>query len=480
VARANREREAHGGRFVPQGNPWGMDLRFECCTTCPTESALETVDLSDNRLGERAPSWLAGTLKGTTRTINLTGNLFTGDYTELARLGTDSGAYIRMDPDTIVTVSVKPQQVQGQCAADTEFFKAADPNSAYSLGTCVAMPDTCPRGYELDGVKKRNGQDPCVPCAGMQQLYSLGTTCRKCPDGFDCTRGYFRIRAKEGGFWMGQPLFMACVSNSTLRAVGLDTAAAKADAARHLSERVALGESADWWKCGENSTMVSSPARVLNDSLVRFEGRALVYPCPNPEACVMRDDGIADCANGYWGPLCGLCQEGHVWSEGHICTPCTGDMLSWRVGVAVGAVVAALIAFYIFLASPLFENEDEGGPGKRIFAWASQCWARRQPAAPPPDSELIIRPSVTGTGGLTVEPTAASLRARILATVWVIYTALAQYWQRIAGIMEYRDEKQGAQTRCLIGFSQVGRFPSPQIASARGCVHTQLSSARCF
>jgi hypothetical protein len=41
----------------------------------------------------------------------------------------------------------------------------------------------------------------------------------------------------------------------------------------------------------------------------------------------------------------------------------------------------------------------------------------------------------------------------------MICEALAEYWERIAGIMEYRDEKQGAQTRCLIGFSQVGRFP---------------------
>jgi hypothetical protein len=59
---------------------WGMNLSFECCTTCPTESALETVDLSDNRLGGRAPNWLAEMVKGTIKTLNLRGNLLTGDY----------------------------------------------------------------------------------------------------------------------------------------------------------------------------------------------------------------------------------------------------------------------------------------------------------------------------------------------------------------------------------------------------------------
>jgi hypothetical protein len=132
---------------------------------------------------------------------------------------------------------------------------------------------------------------------------------------------------------------MACVSNTTLqtlKAIGVDIATAKADAARHMDEQANMeGKVRPEWRCGAKSTLVSSSARILSDN-----GAARVYACPNPDACIVRDDDTADCADGYRGPLCGLCQEGHVWSEGHICKPCTGDTLAWRVGASLADVVA--------------------------------------------------------------------------------------------------------------------------------------------
>ena len=159
---------------------------------------------------------------------------------------------------------------------------------------------------------------------------------------------------------MGQPLYMACVSNSTLKTlemVGVNVTAAQAEAARHASEQAYMGEGRDVqvrWQCSANSTMVSSLAQVLSDSIRRFHGKALFYTCPNPDSCIVQD-GLADCAEGYWGPLCALCLEGFVWSEGHVCMPCEGDTRPWRAGAAVGAVVSFVIGMYVFVAHPLFE-----------------------------------------------------------------------------------------------------------------------------
>ena len=106
-----------------------MDLRFECCTACPTESALKTVDLSDNRLSGPAPNWLAGMLKGTIRTINLTGNLLTGDYKALDNLAT---GFIRADNTAAVRVDIKPQE----CPSGK--YRKVD--NQLDLGACEPTP----------------------------------------------------------------------------------------------------------------------------------------------------------------------------------------------------------------------------------------------------------------------------------------------------------------------------------------------------
>ena len=105
-----------------------MDLSFECCTSCPTESALETVDLSDNGLGGRAPNWLAGMLKGTIKTLNLTGNLLTGDYKALDNLAT---GFVRANTAAVI-VDVRLQQ----CASGN--YRKVD--QQLNLGTCELTP----------------------------------------------------------------------------------------------------------------------------------------------------------------------------------------------------------------------------------------------------------------------------------------------------------------------------------------------------
>jgi hypothetical protein len=250
---------------------------------------------------------------------------------------------------------------------------------------------------------------------------------------------------------------MACVSNTTLQtleAIGVDIGTAKADAARHMDEQANMeGKVRPEWRCGANSTLVSSSAHVLSNN-----GAARVYACPNPDACIVRDDDTADCADGYRGPLCGLCQEGHVWSEGHICKPCTGDTLAWRVGATVGACVAALLAFCIFLAGPYFEDRHGVGPGKRVLAWASRRLARcRRAAAPPQHTAPPTGPSRAPTR----EPSAYSATRLVEAIEEPVETAqetfetLGDYLERLGETFEFTAEREGAQAQSLIGYSQV-------------------------
>jgi hypothetical protein len=63
-----------------------------------------------------------------------------------------------------------------------------------------------------------------------------------------------------------------------------------------------------------------------------------------------------------------------------------------------------------------------------------------------------------------------ALRAPV-ETVQMIYDTLAEYWDRVAEIMEYSDEKEGAQARCLIGFSQVAVPSCAASALARVCTY---------
>ena len=73
---------------VGQGSSWEMDLSFECCMRCPTESSLKMVDLSDNELAGPAPNWLANMLKGTIKSLDLKRNRLIGDYKALDNLAT--------------------------------------------------------------------------------------------------------------------------------------------------------------------------------------------------------------------------------------------------------------------------------------------------------------------------------------------------------------------------------------------------------
>jgi hypothetical protein len=259
-------------------------------------------------------------------------------------------------------------------------------------------------------------------------MYSLNNQCRVCPEGFDCNDGHFRVRPKENGYWMGHPYYMSCVSNSTLealsaRGVNISTYMASAEGDRNQQEYMGVPHYVlEKWRCSENSTMISSPAPS------RSAGSAQVYPCPNPDACIVRDDGTADCDKGYKGPLCGMCEDGFVWSEGHICKPCTGDTLAWRVGAAVAAGIAGVVLMYAFLAHPAFEKDGQG-PFQRLASRGPQCRAR---------AEFANETTEDAQG---------------------VCEAFAAYKEQIDGIMEFGDEEQGAWVRCLVGFTQV-RSPS--------------------
>jgi hypothetical protein len=108
-----------------------MDLSFECCTRCPTESALETVDLSDNHLEGPAPNWLANMLKGTIKSLNLTGNRLTGDYKALDNLAT---GFVRADGKSTV-MQMAPQQ---ECPTGT--YRKTNANKQQDLGICEITP----------------------------------------------------------------------------------------------------------------------------------------------------------------------------------------------------------------------------------------------------------------------------------------------------------------------------------------------------
>jgi hypothetical protein len=295
----------------------------------------------------------------------------------------------------------------------------------YRGKTCETQSATCRPGWQLAaeiGIEKNADEEPCVPCDGTQDRYSLNNQCRVCPEGFDCKEGYFRVRPKENGFWMGHPYYMSCVSNSTLETLaarGANISAYIAIAEGDRNQQEYMGVSHDLfekWKCGENSTMISSPAPSA--------GSAQVYPCPNPDACIVRDDGTADCDKGYKGPLCGMCEDGFVWSEGHICKSCEGDTYAWRVGAAVVAGIAIVVLMYAFLAHPAFETDGQG-PFQRFVACAPQCRAH---------AEFANETSEDAHG---------------------LCEAFAAYKEQIDGIMEFGDEEQGAWVRCLVGFTQV-------------------------
>jgi hypothetical protein len=327
----------------------------------------------------------------------------------------------------------------------------------YRGQSCETQNVTCRPGWQPGNAGKTDAE-PCVPCDGLQDRYSLSNQCRVCPEGFECKEGYFRVRPKENGFWMGHPYYMSCVSNATLQAlsargVNISTYIARAEGDRTQQEYMGVPHAVlEKWKCGGNSTMISSSAQSRSD------GAARVYPCPNPDACIVQDDGTADCAAGYRGPLCGLCQEGHVWSEGHVCKPCTGDTLAWRVGMTVGACVVALIAYGIFLASPYFEDRHGVGPAKRVLAWASQRWSCCRRAAAPPQHRA---PPSGPSQAPTCEPSAYSLERLVepieepVETAQETFETLGDYLERLGENLEFTEEKEGAQAQSLIGYLQV-------------------------
>ena len=108
-----------------------MDLSIECCARCPTESALEMVDLSGNELAGPAPNWLANVLKGTIKSLDLTGNRLTGDYKALDNLAT---GFVRNDGKSTV-LQMAPQR---ECPPGK--YRKTNANAQQNLGACELTP----------------------------------------------------------------------------------------------------------------------------------------------------------------------------------------------------------------------------------------------------------------------------------------------------------------------------------------------------
>jgi hypothetical protein len=188
-----------------------MDLSFECCTRCPTESSLEMVDLSDNHFAGPAPNWLATMLKGTIKSLNLKGNRLTGDYKALDNLAT---GFVRNDGSSTV-MQLAPQQ---DCPTGT--YRKTNANAQQNLGTCELTP---PVEAELVVQSKESFiealQKPSLPSTG--QSISLVLNVR---GGSSFAPQYSAVMARHRALLVTDSAIVAPISTKTLAALGKDQA----------------------------------------------------------------------------------------------------------------------------------------------------------------------------------------------------------------------------------------------------------------
>jgi hypothetical protein len=188
-----------------------MDLSFECCTRCPTESTLEMVDLSDNHLAGPAPNWLVTMLKGTIKSLNLKGNRLTGDYKALDNLAT---GFVRAD-STITVMQIAPQQ---ECPTAT--YRKTNANQQQNLGTCELTP---PVEAELVVQSKESFiealQKPSTVLTG--QSISLVLNVR---GGSSFAPQYSAVMVRHGALLATDSATLAPISTKTLATLGKDQA----------------------------------------------------------------------------------------------------------------------------------------------------------------------------------------------------------------------------------------------------------------
>ncbi len=179
----------------------------------------------------------------------------------------------------------------------------------------------------------------------------------QCPDCADCDGGY-RLQPRSG-YWRGAPYFRTCVSASHVPDI-LTPYKYPADLLEDRGLANSTGEACD------GGSLVSSPAEGL-----RIDGPSTEWPifaCPGGSDACAHPKGAMGCSAGYYGPACAWCRLGYVWSEGHKCTPCTGQgTLSWQVGVGFIIALAVAILYHNFLSHPIFAQGGVG-VGQRLLA----------------------------------------------------------------------------------------------------------------
>ena len=205
----------------------------------------------------------------------------------------------------------------------------------------------CERG-SVRVTEAGTGKEICKTCdAGSYSLLGgVNATCISDGCGIDreCLGGSSVVPRR--GYWRGPPYFR------TLVGIGYTVG----------DECSAKGNSSSA-RC-----MVSTPLSKLGEFAVQENtGHTLVYPCPNEDACIVNGTvGSAVplyplCALGYHGPLCSLCDDTYVWSEGHICTQCPPDPARFvslgLFGCVVASLLISLVVGYMLLA-PLRRSSD--------------------------------------------------------------------------------------------------------------------------
>jgi len=94
-------------------------------------------------------------------------------------------------------------------------------------------------------------------------------------------------------------------------------------------------------------TLLPNYFRPVNERSTPIGPASLLLECFNTEACTLNAaaEGYG-CAEGYGGPLCGVCQPGYG-VMGKVCRPCWTSLQS---AVYLGGLVVAFVAFLAFIA----------------------------------------------------------------------------------------------------------------------------------
>ena len=160
-------------------------------------------------------------------------------------------------------------------------------------GGGIALPEPCPAGR----YSENEGANDCVGCAAQMYSNSNARVCMPCgANGMDCSRGVLKVLP---GWWYD---VSALVVNA------------------------------------------STGAKAV------LEGSTAMYPCVNPGACRVYNNSAVSCAEHTSGPLCAVCEEGHVPDASALdgrCKVCESSMAERWAGKVFTFACGALLFFFV-------------------------------------------------------------------------------------------------------------------------------------